>query len=134
MFFLGNVAALSPKLTYSMLNQNLASASIDHDSDSSELHQFMRKKGTNGGSYGRAGPLFCTHHLLMLVCAALAISLTAGGIGFQIGRVSTESSSNIHIEKEGSKFYLSMSLPGWYQAISSSCNPRPLVRFIANKF
>lgn len=133
MFFLGSPAALSPKSTYSIFNQNPASASTDHDSSSSELHQFILKEGGNDESYGRAKTLFCTHHLLMLVCAALAVALTAGVMGFHFGRESTVSPSDIHVEAEGSEFYLSMSLPGRDQVLSSSANPRPLGRFIANK-
>lgn len=93
---------LSPRSRYSRLNQSPASASSDHDSDSSELHQVIDE------SYGRADPPFWTHHFLMLVCAALAIVLTAGGIGFHFGRESILSPSNIHVEAEGSEFYLSM--------------------------
>lgn len=82
MFFLGTPAMLSPKSRYSRLNQNPASPSTDHDSNSSELHQVIRKEGGNDESYGRAHPPFCTYHFLMPVCAALAIAiaLTAGGI------------------------------------------------------
>lgn len=128
---------LSPKSRYSRLNQNPASPSTDHDSDSSELHQVIRKEGGNDESYGRAHPPFCTYHFLMPVCAALAIAivLTAGGIGFHFGRESIVSPSNIHVEAEGSEFYLSMSLPGRDQALSSSANlPPPRGRFNRNKF
>lgn len=120
MFFLGTPAMLSPKSRYSRLNQNPASPSTDHDSNSSELHQVIRKEGGNDESYGRAHPPFCTYHFLMPVCAALAIAiaLTAGGIWFQFGRESIVSPSNIHVEAEGSEFYLSMSLPGRDQALS----------------
>lgn len=113
MFFQGDSAALSPKSRYSTLDQNSAARSTDLDSDSGELHQFIRKGG--GGkdeSYGRADPLFWNHYFLMLVCAALAIALTAGGVGFHLGRESTGSSSTISAEAKGPKFYQSLSRLG----------------------
>lgn len=136
MFFQGVSAALSPKSRYSTLDQNPATTSTDLDSDSNGLHQFIRKEGSKEESYdGGADPLFWNHCFLMLVWAALAIALTAGGIGFHLGRQSTVSPSDIQVEAEGSKFYLCMSRLGRGQGLLfSSANPRPLDRLIAKKF
>lgn len=134
MFFQGVLAALSPNSRYLTLDQNPATTSTDLASNSSELHQFIRKEGSKDESYGGADPLFWNHYFLMLVCAALAIALTAGGIGFHLGRQSTVSPYDIQVEAEGSKFYLCMSRPGRGQGLVSSANPRPLNRLIANKF
>lgn len=101
MFFPGVPAAMSPKSRYSTLDQNPAARSIDLDSDS----------GKDEG-YGRTDPLFWNHYFLMLVCAAFAIALTAGGVGFHLGRESTGSLSTIRVEAEGSRLYLSLSRLG----------------------
>lgn len=111
MFFPGVSAAMSSKSRYSTLEPNSAARSTDLDSDSGELHQFIRKEGGKDESYGRADPLFWNRYFFMLVCAALAIALTAGGVGFHLGRESTgsSSSSTIRVEAKGSKFYQRLS-------------------------
>lgn len=112
MFFPGVSAAMSPKSRYSTLDQNPAAKSTDLDSESGELHQFIRKGGGKDESYGRADPLFWNRYFLMLVCATLAVALTAGGVGFHLGRKSTGLSTTIRIEAKGSKFYQDLSRPG----------------------
>lgn len=112
MFFPEVPAAISLKSRYSTLDQNPAARSTDLDSDSGELNQFILKGGGKDEGYGRANPLFWNHHFLMLICAALALALTAGGVGFHLGRKATGSLSTIRVEAEGSKFYLSLSRLG----------------------